>query len=276
MIIRGLFAVSSIRCVINLLNSLPYTQFLFQFQFRLIKMKFIIFIAVLIITSACALEITGSYRITTWAYLPDHYQCFPITDIKVLEPKQFVDKINGQHMAGYSGSDIKSFAIQGQTVHYMPMGMTKFFPNLEALQIYECGLKAIDRLDLIEYKNLHSLYLNKNKITTLNAGLFDFTPKLWRIDFSYNRLRHVDPTIFDNIEKLQHADFNYNICTGAFGAQIGVDNVVYVMEKYLLEKCQNRPDATLDCKNKQQLYSMTERMNHISEFDLKKKLGIRD
>ena len=227
--------------------------------------------------SVCSLEVTCSYRVYTWAYLPDHYQCYPMTDVEILKPKQYIEKINGQHLAGYSGSDIKAFAIHSKTIHYMPMGMTKFFPNLESLQIYDCGLKAIDRLDLIEYKNLHSLYFNKNKLTTLDAGLFDFTPKLWHIDFSYNRLRYVDPTIFDRIENLQHADFNYNICTGAFAAQTGVDNVQYVLEKNLLEKCQNRPDLKFDCGcYKQQMCSLSERINHIEEFDLKKKLGIRD
>jgi hypothetical protein len=50
-----------------------------------------------------------------------------------------------------------------------------------------------------------------------------------------------------------------------------------VMEKYLLEKCQNRPDVKLDCGcNQQQLCHLTEKMNHINEFDLKRKLGIRD
>lgn len=239
-------------------------------------MKFTVFIIIFALHSINSLDVTGSYRTVTWTFVPDHYQCYPITDVEILEPKQFIDKINGKHLSGYSNWNVKTFAFVSQTVHYMPMGMMKIFPNIEAFQIKNCGLKHLDRLDLIEYKNIHTMHFNGNELTVLEAGLFDFTPKLWHIDFSYNRIRHVDPAIFDGIENLKHLDFNNNVCTGAFAAQSGVENVKYVMEKYLLEKCQNKPDIKYDCGCYRPQICSSERANHINEFDLKKKLGIRD
>ena len=239
-------------------------------------MKSTIVIILLSIYSISSLEVTGTYRTTTWTYVTEHYQCYPITDVEILEPMQFIEKVNGKHLAGYSNSDVKTFAIVSQTVHFMPMGMTKIFPNIQAFQISGCGLKHIDRLDLIEYKNIHSMYFNRNKLTILEAGLFDFTTKLWHIDFSYNRIRHIDPAIFDVIENLKHGDFLYNTCTGAFGPQSGDDNVKYVMEKFLLEHCQNKPDIKNECGFFKPQICSSDRINHINEFDLKKKLGIRD
>ncbi|CAG9803229.1 unnamed protein product [Chironomus riparius] len=239
-------------------------------------MKFTIVIILLIYNSVSSLEVTGTYRTTTWSYVSEHYQCYPITNIEILEPKQFIETVAGKHLAGYLNSDVKTYAIVSQTVHFMPLGMTKIFPNLEAFQISGCALEQIDRLDLIEYKNIHSIYFNRNKLTILEARLFDFTPKLWHIDFSYNRIRHIDPAIFDGIENLKHGDFMYNTCTGEFGPQIGEDNVKYTMQKFLLQHCQNKPDDKSDCGCFRPQICSSERINHISEFDLKKKLGIRD
>lgn len=140
------------------------------------------------------------------------YKC-EVVEVKVLEPIQFISNISGQHFAIHqSNHDVNYLWISSSVCHYMPIGLTKFFPNLEALRIEKSGLRSIQKFDLYEFRNLSVLLLNDNKLMTLDIGLFEFTPNLKHVDFLNNYIYHVDPIIFTDNESLHTLEFTGNAC----------------------------------------------------------------
>lgn len=159
--------------------------------------------------------LSNSFQTRVYFYFKpkiEAYKC-EVEEVNIVEPIQFVSNISGQHIENlHSNNDVNFLIISSRVCQYMPFGLTKFFPNLEALRIEKSGLRSIQWYDLYEFRNLSILYLNDNKLMTLDIGLFSFTPNLKHVDFSNNYIYHVDPIIFTDNESLKTLDFDGNAC----------------------------------------------------------------
>lgn len=166
-----------------------------------------------------------------------HYHC-KVIKLKDLDYLEFVSIITGQHLRGYKEKDVESVQISSHSRKLMPIGFTKFFPNLEAFHMEKSGISSLQKYDLYEFRKLQVLLLNDNKLVALDIGLFEFTPKLRHVNFERNKLIHIDALVFDGLPNLTKVSIGNNICLG----ECGPFNAMMIgnrLSEILLQKCQN-------------------------------------
>lgn len=109
-------------------------------------------------------------------------------------------------------NQIKVLKMHDQIVHQMPVNLENFFPQLNVLQIWSCGLRILVQNDISVFENLKELSVSGNEIEILPSNLFNKNSKLTKIDFSRNNLKHVGFNLLLPLENLYFADFYQNFC----------------------------------------------------------------
>lgn len=124
----------------------------------------------------------------------------------------------GKHEEGKSNQDVTSLIFEDATVHYLPSGLHKSFPQLKELHVHQCGLKEISPSELIGLGELEVLSIRKNEVTSLPDDLFVHTRKLKSADFFGNKLECMSSRLFDptHDEQWWFVDFRKNTKINAF------------------------------------------------------------
>lgn len=66
-----------------------------------------------------------------------------VSNALITTQNQTVATINGKDFLFYKDMPVVSISFYGQqTVHFLPKGIEKFFPNLEGIEIYNSKLKS--------------------------------------------------------------------------------------------------------------------------------------
>lgn len=99
-----------------------------------------------------------------------------------------------------------------QIVHHLPNSLERFFPELNVLQIWSCGLRSLSQSDLKVFENLNELSVSGNEIEVLGSNLFSENLKLTKLDFSRNNLKHLGFNLLIPLDNLIFADFYQNFC----------------------------------------------------------------
>lgn len=143
------------------------------------------------------------------------YVCAPEL-LDVTSSGTAITNVFGKHESSKTHDDVGGFyATQGGTIiKYIPRDLTKFFPNLFAIKIFNGRIKELRQDDLREYTKLRFLELEFNAVTTLEKDLFKFNPELEVIGLMNNRITRIDSNIFDDLNKLIRLDLNQNECIG--------------------------------------------------------------
>ena len=84
------------------------------------------------------------------------YRCV-ISKQSIPEGKVF--KFNGHHQDEKTNDDVTYVEFRYCTVTQVPQGLTKIFPNLKFLEIFESHLHTITKADMAEYENLENFIL---------------------------------------------------------------------------------------------------------------------
>jgi len=145
-------------------------------------------------------------------YRVDQFYGCRVSEQQIPENREL--NFTGQHEGGKTNNDVLYVEFNRCTVTKVPQGLTKIFPNLKVIQIWNSKLKKIVKNDLVEYKNLEKLNFYRNEIEFLPGDLFENFISLKFIDFHGNKLKVIEPNILDGLEKLTYVDFrdnpNYN------------------------------------------------------------------
>ncbi|KAL7013280.1 hypothetical protein ACKWTF_015316 [Chironomus riparius] len=125
-------------------------------------------------------------------------------------------KLVGTHKEDKTNDDVTYIEFRYCTVTKVPQGLTKIFPNLKFLEIFESQLHTITKADLIEYQNLEKFICRNNLVEFLPGDLFEGFQNLQFISFNGNKLQIVQPNILDGLDNIKHVDFwrnsNYDKC----------------------------------------------------------------
>ena len=109
-------------------------------------------------------------------------------------------------------TNYQSFMFQGETVHYLPKGFGRFFPNLVRLTVYGSELKSLSQNDLKSLTQLQIIDVSMNDLEFLDDDLFEFNSKLTHVNFTSNKLKYVGENSFNNLKNLKQIDLNSNLC----------------------------------------------------------------
>lgn len=146
---------------------------------------------------------------TSWRFTEKGYQ-FDAKNLTVNETfRTAVTTVNGMNEIL---PHIIILSIRYQTVHRVPEDLDKFFPNVEALQIFNSELKILEQKDLKPFDNLKELWVHQNELESLSGDLFKFNTELQLIVLNNNRLRFIGKYILVPLTKLEIANFNSNKC----------------------------------------------------------------
>lgn len=165
------------------------------------------------ITSITSTQINCIYNTINYTALNLTYQCIVDNDPNIINDKSAVIKsVDGVHAPRKTNNDVIGFFANKKTIQIFPKNLERFFRNLKALRIENCGLKEIFQSDLKKFPKLVYLRLPENEIEVIEEGLFAFNLNLEVVDFTDNNLIHVDPNVFDNLKKLSNFWFTNSSC----------------------------------------------------------------
>lgn len=123
------------------------------------------------------MEIECTFENFQWADSKLIYSC-EVTSCNITGQGSAVATFKGDHKTRKTNNSVEGLLFNRTKVHYIPRNLTKIFPNLAHLSIYECELKKVSVEDLVGHEKLESLHLEGNKITFLPEDLFKNMPKL--------------------------------------------------------------------------------------------------
>lgn len=135
-------------------------------------------------------------------------------ELRSLSEFREITEVQGQHLEGKFNDDVKSLWSNNVKINFLPQNITKFFKNLETIQIYNGILKEITKNDLKEFgDNLKNLWLDENEIEVIKFDLFEFNKNLESISFSDNKIKIIEDQAFDRLEYLKEFFLQFNPCT---------------------------------------------------------------
>lgn len=164
-------------------------------------------------TLAASLRISCQYNeVESWAiYVKNVYRC-NVTAMNVEMADDVVEGVAGTHLTTKQNEDVNVFSVRNKPCRFLPSGIGSLFKNLEGLEIYRAGLKAITKEDLKQFPNLRVLWIYANDLQTLPSGLLENSPKLISISFWNNNINSIAADVFDTLEDLQRLTLKENSC----------------------------------------------------------------
>lgn len=125
--------------------------------------------------------------------------------------------VTGEHLnEELTDEDVEGIMIMNENFNgAYPQGIGEIFPNVVTIRVDNSGIRELKREDLMPYPNLLMIVLMGNELETLDANVFDGTPKMECINFNRNRIRHLGPRVFKRLENLMALRLAGNFCIDA-------------------------------------------------------------
>ncbi|CAG9811149.1 unnamed protein product [Chironomus riparius] len=114
-------------------------------------------------------------------------------------------KIQGQHVAGKNRLDVAAVKFDGCQLTKIPKNLTKIFPNLKFLIIWNSILQKLTKQDLAEYKELEVIDIRYSLLSSLSGDIFEGFKDIKIIYFVGEELQSIEPNIFDGLLSLEMA-----------------------------------------------------------------------
>jgi Leucine-rich repeat (LRR) protein len=115
--------------------------------------------------------------------------------------RQNITSVNGQE--NFDGSGYKIVKIVTQVANFIPSGLEKFFPNLEALQIANSKLKIVEKKDFEPFPKAKLFDFVNNEIQFIPGDLFEENLELLSIRFESNPITHIGHNLVTSLKKLE-------------------------------------------------------------------------
>ena len=156
------------------------------------------------------MKVECEFRMTKWGST-ERYTCH-ITEIVITQPESSITAFKGIHQEGKTNNNVEALFIHNQRVEFWPRGFGANFSNLILLEVGNCGLKEINKQDLLGLKKLELFSLPNNELKLIPDDLFQHTRKLGYICLCGNNIEEVSSKLFNLLvkENLTSVDFQGN------------------------------------------------------------------
>ena len=131
-----------------------------------------------------------------------------------------ITTISGEHSVNFTNDDVRGVALVNCKLSSFPRELSNIFPKLDHLAI-NGGLCEISKEDLACFPNLKFLDLQGCDIKVLPIDLFESSPNIELIYFSYNKISSIGNNLLEPLRALKYIDFRGN----------SILNVVYDEDK---------------------------------------------
>lgn len=183
-----------------------------------LKMKLLIIFLAFLIIFCCSSEsaLQGVALDCKFKFDSDFgYQCDVTNSILIaLKKEREILKVSENHKNGKLNGDVTSFHSHSQKIKFFPQSLTKFFNNIEYVDVVEAELEEISKEDLRQFGDkLKHLGLDYNKIQFIEGDLFSYNKNLKEIYFHNNKLVYIGNNLVQGLNSLRKISFEANPCT---------------------------------------------------------------
>lgn len=136
-------------------------------------------------------------------------QCKAIDVISKNPHASLTEVVNKNDMKFTNTEKIEGLEISGVSLMFLPSGIKTKFPKLRVLFINpNGGLLCVSKENLKELgSSLEFFGVVNNRITFIEADLFEHNPNIKLIHFYNNPIRYIDPDFFMNLMKLEKVEW---------------------------------------------------------------------
>lgn len=177
-----------------------------------------------------------------------------------------VIKVFGEHLKTLTDDEVTEVYIQDdENLKKIPQELHKHFPNLAAFYVFYTGIEEISHEDFQYLKKLKKLYLEYNKIQTINSDAFIGNLALTHILIGHNPITSVAFGVFDHLTELKLLKISNATC---FSDNDGTN----IPQIILQIKVHCKPTSVMSVKNNEK-YSQPKkivfRTFHIANMPMK-------
>lgn len=166
----------------------------------------------LVLQRSCCFELNCSYGYYQSWPIKNFYTCTAV-NLFVTDDGTKVTSVTKGHLVGKTNGDVEVLDITGQTSHFLPEDIQKFFPNLKGLHVSGSKFRVIRRKDLAPFQKLLFIYVPYNEIRYVDGDLFASNLGVEYISFSENRLMtHVGYNLLEPMKNLKEVHFSNCNC----------------------------------------------------------------
>lgn len=170
-----------------------------------------------------------------WTSLGNQYCCYQ----PIITPGgnlTHVLDITGNHTNGKTNADVKCFHLFSGHLQFnrIPMGIERFFSNLNGIRWSEGNLTSLNANDLKPFPGLEEIRFSNNKLISLDADLLIHTPKLRWIFFENILLENAGYGVLDSMYNLTNAYFGGNPCINMNAV---MPEAIQILKQNLKDQC---------------------------------------
>lgn len=162
------------------------------------------------------------------------YACQSFGNLITTESNRTVTKVIGTHDEGKSNDDVKEVLIYESNCTYLPLGIGKFFKNIELYVVDRSNVTYLTKGDLDGFDKLKTLSLSYNVFNRIPKGFFDGRSNITSVSMTDGKLKFAEPDVFDPLVTLKAGLFRNNPCIDFSAFHAGR----VPMLKTLIKKCQ--------------------------------------
>ncbi|KAG5669547.1 hypothetical protein PVAND_017434 [Polypedilum vanderplanki] len=200
------------------------------------KILFAIFVVLILFDAVESFTANCNYKVSSYVIINSVYECH-IFDIPITSENKDIS-VTGSHLSGRNNNDVTSiWIVSDWTLTFFPKNFSNFFPNIKVISIYYLSIEALYGDELNEFPNLELFEIISSNLTTISSRLFEKTPKIRVINFSYTSLERVGHDLFTplNVLQIKWLAF-YGNCINQYEWSYNQTAILSIIDE-LLEKC---------------------------------------
>lgn len=141
------------------------------------------------------MEVSCEYEVKNCRFYSDKYTCV-VSNLTISEPNTRIFKVHGVHLQGKGDNDVEALVISSCEMEFLPRGLHRIFPNLQALFLRYTKIHKIVREDLKCLKKLTGFRVVYGELASLPNDLFLDLPNLKYISFYHNEINKLSSQLF--------------------------------------------------------------------------------
>lgn len=127
------------------------------------------------------------------------------------------------------------YIFRSPELNYIPTNIADHFNKLSVVAITYTGLREVRTSDLKYLDELEILYLDNNKLESLQNEIFLSNSKLIQVNLNGNFIKSVENEVFQPLIELLELNFLFNLCNS--DQERGSKIEVKKLEKRIYDKC---------------------------------------
>lgn len=161
-------------------------------------------------STTLAVIVKCTYEYTWWSY--NYYGCIAVVTGGL--DNRTVTEITGKHLTNKSNIDVQLIDIvESKDLTFIPVGISKYFPNILTHFVYNCPIKVMFGDELEEFKKLKMVGLRSTQIETVPGNYLATNPNVEELFIYQNpKLKVIGANLLKPLKNLKYAKFENNLC----------------------------------------------------------------